>query len=434
MAELIKELPLPDHDQMDELIEQLRGIRSGLGIPEINGIYGFIEHCETLAPAQRIEYIGVNAAYTPLSVDLSTGTCELNSWAAFPLITACKPWMVHSNGVPDYQLNENDYSKKAAGGNSDVANTEYDGGAFSWITKIYKREVMQGNDRYVMFSFEKRPGFTAVGFIDPDGNELEGVWLPMFYGALVDSKLKSISGLLTDMSHNTATQNTYIKNFSSRAHFLGGGLMETLIDLLMMFAKTSGLQGAYGHGNMNGYDSSDTATHGMLVNAVVNGGMFYGTNDNKSLNKVFHSIVPITQNQYMRDPYEVIVNGRVKVGLNYNYDPPGASYVDTGIDVFPDGVTPTSGWKYAHIFKTIPGYGSVPVINGGRGSTSLASCDGTYTSENQNTITAVCLRFAYCNFGAAGGPRARFWANSAGSTGWNVGAAPVLLPPVGVTA
>lgn len=434
MAALIQELPLPDHDQMEDLIEQLRGIRSGLGIPEVNGVYGFIEHCETLAPAQRIEYIGVNATFTPLSVNLSTGACELNSWAAFPLITACKPWMVHSTGVPDYQLNENDYTLKAAGGASDVANSAYDGGAFSWITKIYKREVMQGNDRYVMFSFEKRPGFTAVGFIDPDGNELEGVWLPMFYGALVDSKLKSISGLLTDQNHSTTQQNTYIKNFSSRAHFLGGGLTETLIDLLMLFAKTSDLQGAYGNGNMSGYDSTDTTAHGMLTNAVVNGGIFYGTSDGHSLNKVFHSIVPITQNQYMRDPYEVVVNGRIKVGLNYTYDPTGASYVDTGIDAFPSGVEPTAGWKYAHIFKTIPGYGSVPVLNGGRGSTSLASCDGTYTSASQNTITAVCLRFANCAAGASGGPRARSWGNAAGHANWLYGAAPVLLPPVGVTA
>ena len=434
MAEVIRELPLPDHDQMDSLIEQLRGIRYGLGIPEVNGVYGFIEHCDTLAPAQRIEYIGVNTGYTPMSVDLTNGGYELNSWAAFPLLEACKPWMVHSSGVPDYMLNENDYTKKAAGGDSDVANADYDGGAYAWICKIYKREVMMGNDRYVMFSFEKRPGFTAVGFIDPDGKELEGVWLPMFYGALVDGKLKSISGLLTDKNHNTATQNTYIKALSSRAHFLGGGFMETLIDLMMMFAKTSDLQSAYGHGNMSGYDSSDADAHGMLANAVVNGGMFYGTNDNKSLNKVFHSIVPITQNQWMRDPYELVVNGRLKVGINYNYDLTGETYIDTGIDVFPEGVTPTEGWKYAHIFKAIPGYGSIPVINGGRGSTSLASCDGTYTSSNQPNITAVCLRVATCYNSSNGGPRARNWSYTAGSANWNVGAAPVLLPPVGVTA
>lgn len=434
MADVIRELPLPDHDQMDSLIEQLRGIRYGLGIPEVNGVYGFIEHCDTLAPAQRIEYIGVNTGYTPMSVDLTSGGYELNSWAAFPLLEACKPWMVHSSGVPDYMLNENDYSKKAAGGNSDVANADYDGGAYAWICKIYKREVMMGNDRYVMFSFEKRPGFTAVGFIDPDGKELEGVWLPMFYGALVDGKLKSISGLLTDQNHNTATQNNYIKALSDRAHFLGGGFMETLIDLMMMFAKTSDLQSAYGHGNMSGYDSTDTTAHGMLTNAVVSGGMFYGTNDNHSLNKAFHSIVPITQNQWMRDPYELVVNGRLKVGINYNYDLTGATYIDTGIDVFPDGVTPTEGWKYAHIFKAIPGYGSVPVINGGRGSTSLASCDGTYTSSNQLNITAVCLRFANCGPSSNGGPRARYWFNTAGATYWDFGAAPVLLPPVGVTA
>ena len=148
----------------------------------------------------------------------------------------------------------------------------------------------------------------------------------------------------------------------------------------------------------------------------------YGTSGGKALNKAFHSIVLLTQNQYMRDPYEVIVNGRVKVGLNYQYDPTGATYQDTGIDV-----PASEGWKYAHIYKSIPGYGSVPVVSGGKGSTSLAACDGTYTSGNQTTITAVCLRFALCVGGRAGGPRARYWHNTAGNAWWNNGAAPDLL-------
>lgn len=419
-----------NHQDGLNLIATLGQIRDLLGTPGVDGVYGFIEHCDTLDPASRIEYIGENVNYIPLKVDLSTGTCGLNSWASFPTITACKPWMVKSNGIGDYRLNENDYTKKLDGTTaSDYANSDYDGGAFSWIMKIYKREFMMGSDRYVMFSFTKKPGFTAVGFIDPDGNELEGVWLPMLYGALVGEKLKPISGLMTDKNHNTDQEHTYITNFSSRAHFLGGGFLETLIDLLILFAKTTDLQAAYGYGNSSGYDSTDTTNYGMLANAAVGGGMFYGTSGGKALNKAFHSIVLLTQNQYMRDPYEVIVNGRVKVGLNYQYDPTGATYQDTGIDV-----PASEGWKYAHIYKSIPGYGSVPVVSGGKGSTSLAACDGTYTSGNQTTITTVCLRFAACSTGQNGGPRARGWDDTAGYAWWYSGAAPVLLPPVGVSA
>ena len=40
---------------------------------------------------------------------------------------------------------------------------------------------------------------------------------------------------------------------------------------------------------------------------------------------------------------------------------------------------------------------------------------------------AVCLRFANCNNGQNGGPRARNWNNTVGDVWWNNGAAPDLL-------
>ena len=129
--------------------------------------------------------------------------------------------------------------------------------------KIYKREYMAGDDRYVLFRFEKADGFEPVGFLDPDNKELEGVWLPMFYGSIVADKMRSISGVQPDYSKNTATQKTAIDAFGSRAKFLGGPIVETIIDLLIMFAKTTELQTAYGCGNMSGYDASLDPTYGV---------------------------------------------------------------------------------------------------------------------------------------------------------------------------
>ena len=60
--------------------------------------------------------------------------------------------MVRADGTPDYRLDENDYTKKEDGTASDVSNTSYNGGAFSWLAKIYKQEYMLGNDRVVKFS------------------------------------------------------------------------------------------------------------------------------------------------------------------------------------------------------------------------------------------------------------------------------------------
>ncbi len=383
-------------------------------------VYGFIEHDAILSPSGgRIEYIGANKDYEPITVTMGGGY-SLKSWADFPLLKANKPYMVHADGTPDYRLKEDDYTKKEDGTASDIANTNYNGGAFSWLMKIYKKEYMAGDDRYVLFRFEKADGFEPVGFLDPDNKELEGVWLPMFYGSIVSEKMRSTSGLQPDHSKTTDAQKNAIDAFGGRAKFLGGPIVETIIDLLIMFAKTTELQTAYGCGNMNGYDASQTPTMGVKQNNVVGGGQFYGTSDGKSLNKIFHSIVLGSYQQWMRDPYEIVVNGRVRVSKNYAYDITGASYSDTGINV--ENREEGSGWNYPHKYQTVPGYGAVPVAPY-NGTTSTGGCDGLYRHESQKTITAVALRFGNCNNGRNDGPRARNWNNTAANANWNIGAA-----------
>ena len=238
----------------------------------VDPIYGFIEHMNILSPTQRIEYIGLNKNFTPVSRN-TNGSISLNDWAGFEILEANKPYMVRSDGTPDYRLQDNDYSKKYSDGSaSDVANTSYDGGAFSWLQKIYKNETVVGDDRIVKFSLTKREGYEPVGFIDPDNKELEGVWLPMFYGSIVEDKMRSLSGLQPDYNKTTAAQKTAIDAVGSRAKFLGGAIVETIADLLLMFGKNSNIQDVFGYGNCSGYDQSLTPTMGVKQNAVVGGG------------------------------------------------------------------------------------------------------------------------------------------------------------------
>lgn len=402
-------------------------------------VYGFIEHNGILSPGSRIEYIGLNKDFSPLVRNKADGSMALNSWADFPVIKANKPYMVRADGTPDYRMSETNYAQKESGGASDVANSSYNGGAFSWLMKIYKNEEMVGNDRIVRFSLTARDGYEPVGFIDPSNNELEGVWLPMFYGSILGAsgstpKMVSLSGMQPTHSNTTAQEKTAITNFSSRAVFLGGPIVETITDLLIMFAKTTNLQEAYGYGNCAGYDASQSPTYGVKQNAIVGGGQFYGTDDQHSLNKIFHSIVLGSYQQWMRDPYEVVVNGRVKVSKNYTYDPTGAAYTDTGIAV-PDNKTWDTNHNaldYPAHFRTVPGYGSIPALGMDGGSSATGGCDGLWRKDPKQTFTGVCLRFGACNNGLDCGLRARAWDYAATRANWSVGAADLLLPPVGV--
>lgn len=391
-----------------------------------DGVYGFIEHMDILSPSQRIEYIGMNAGYTPMTVTKGGGY-SLNSWAEFPWLLGNKPYMVKSDGTPYKRLKEDDYTQYEDGTASDVANTSFDGGAFAWAPKIYKSEKMVGNDRIVKFSLEARDGFEAVGFKDHDNKVLEGVWIPMFYGSIVETKMRSISGTQPCYNNATAAEKTAIDNFGSRAKFFGGPIVETLIDLMIMFAKTTDLQGAYGNGNMNGYDSSLAPTNGVKQNAVVGGGQFFGTSDGKSLNKIFHSIVLGTYQQWMRDPYTVCVNGILRVSKNYAYDLTGESYDVAGADYT---VVEDTNWHYPHRYKTVAGFGAVPDFPF-KGSTSTGGCDGFIVNRG---IVAVGRRFGLCDHGAFDGPRALALSDTATTALWYFGAAVLLLPPVGVAA
>lgn len=396
-----------------ETLDKIYDILSG------GDCYGFIEHCAVISPTSRIEQIGINKDYTPITVNKSTHTYDLGSWSTFPVITENKPYMVKSNGAADYQLSEMDYSKKADGTTaSDVSNASYDGGAFSKLIRIYRKQEWVGTDRIVLFSFTKKEGFSADGFGDAPQR-----WIPMFYGSVASNKAQCIAGTnpITGGNLTTDAQKNAINAFNSNAKFFGGPIVEVIIDLLMMMGGSSNLQEVYGNGNMSGYNSGDTSTYGMKTNPIVGGGQFYGSNDGTSANKILHSIVLGTYQQWMRDPYEVVVNGRVKVSKKYAYDPTGASYDDTGISV------PNIGnWTYPLLYYPVPEYGSVPTAPYSGGSTELGPCDGTYVAADQSTKVAVALRFGFCNSGALDGVRARIWHCVASITDWAFGFAVLL--------
>lgn len=414
-------------EKLDEIYELLSAS---------SGFYGFIEHNATLSPDERIEYIGINADYTPMSINLSTGEADYGSWADFPIIQGCKPYMVNSDGTPDYQLDEDDYTLREDGNESEIADSDYDGGAFAWLPKIYKYEYMSGNDRIVKFSFEPLDGYEAAGFIDPDGNELEGVWIPMFYGAIDDDGImRTISGTeIIDGSYSTVDElHTAITAFSDRAHFFGGPIVETIIDLMLMLGKSSNLQAVFGYGNSSGDNS--------LTNSVIGGGAFYGTEDGGSLNKVFHSVVLTSYTAFLRDPYIMVSSSTntYLVSTDYTYSLAGEGYTDTGIDPRETYLDDESNELeiraynnvYPHKYRTVPGFGALPV-QPYNGSTTTGGCDTlSYKTADSDRVAS---RFGYYSGGAGAGPRFLHFYYPNDNQKTFLKAAVLLLPPAGVNA
>ena len=390
--------------------------------------YGFVEHMDILSPSNRIEYLCLNENYTAMSIDMTNHSTNYGSWGEFPSLVENKPYMVKPTGEADYQLDENDYTLKSDGSASDVANVDYEGGAFSKFIKVYVKRWIEGNDRHVRFSYIPFEGYEPCGFIDTDGSEMDYVWLPMFYGSTVDDdKMTSLSGLYPDIELTTDSQYIRIKNFSDRAAFLGGPIIETIRDMLYMFFKTTDLQSACGSGNSDGYKSDDSPYYGVLPNAVIGSGQFYGSSDGSSLNKIFHSIVLGSYQQYQRDPYYLVINGRFKVSVDYTYDVTGESYIDTGID---SETVDADKWLYPNVSKIVDKFGSIPIAPFG-GSTNTGYCDGVYHLLNKE-LTVVVLRFGRCSYNSYAGLACLSLGSDASASSWTISASVLLRPPASV--
>jgi hypothetical protein len=382
-------------------------------------LWGFIEHMATTDPASRIEYTNENANYTPLTVDLaSTHVASYGGWSEWPWLLANKPYMVKNSGEVDYELSSSNYTKKVDGKTaSDVNNTSYAGGAFSWSQKLYKKETISGTDRCVIFSdCQVDSTYKPQGCIDPDGNELEGFWIPMFYGSDTTSLRPLANSTAPSQSKTMAQQRSYLQANGTRHMFLGGPAVNFLIDIMMMLAKTTDIQGAFGTGNSSGSS--------ILSNKVVNGGQFYGTSTGSSLNKIFHSLVLGSYNQYQRDPYTQVSGGALYVTDRYKYTETATKLTKTGYNygTSAKGVYPT-------IYQLQDGYGAYPV-SPYNGSSALGACDYLDVS---NGGMYVGLRFGDCGNALLAGPRCLDLYNAASGADWYIGASDLLLPPVGVS-
>ena len=276
-------------------------------------VYGFVEHMRESNPAKKIEYIGANKDFTPITQDLDQSKVNYGSWKTFPVIAGNKPWMVLETGIGDYRLNEDDYTKRLDGTASDVSNARYPGGAYSWLPRVYTRQEVYGDDRYVWFSFEKRDGFEAIGFREWNGSkfeEVEGVWLPMFYGSKLSDSIASIFKSKTGAEDTNsifltsiAGAGVFVGNKTQMQYLFGavslwkgdellrgyrllqGAILNVITDLLILFAKTTDLKSVFGKGRQNIRVGSE-----QLKNDIVSGGQFMGTSDGNTLNKIFHSI------------------------------------------------------------------------------------------------------------------------------------------------
>lgn len=312
-------------------------------------IYAFEQNFADLNPLTTISYPEgyENSGYEPMNLINDNA----GDWMPFlNEILKNYPAMVQKNGRLDYWLKPNDYTKKIDGTVSDYNNTDYSGGAFAWLSKLYIKETYSAVDgvmnmkRLVEISNREFEGSTPIGFYNKQNNVVNGLWIPM--GHISEDGKVLISG--TDAAPGVGWSDiddgkNLIESFSQQAVFLGGPIMNVIRDLEYMLFKTTNIQGVGGLGAS--YNVGELIRENLIFDSFIPG--WYGRNWGSQNNyyedptypdnpifcgKHFHSQVIGSYNTSIVDPYTTIIQNEEYMSPNYKYSPHDVEgYIKTGV-------------------------------------------------------------------------------------------------------
>ena len=348
-------------------------------------LFGYDLVKSTSSPSGRVSYPDDvdNANFTPAKMNFG-GSFSYGDWNFAPGEKFMpRPCMLTYAGVVDHYLNPNDYTQKAEGGASKVADTSFGGNAMMEWPKIYTKRWEEGGVYHFRCSDTPQDeSWECWSNYDRLNNQIDHFYTPIYFGSNVSNKLRSISGQANMVSQNATTEINYAK--ANGNDWYTEVLADRLLiqDLLVMMGKSTDGQTVFGSGRSSSSNSSAVNTGTMNSR-----GMFWGSNNGTDGVKVF-GMEHFWGNLWRRTAGWMNVNGTQKVKLtrgtkdgstasDYNTDGNGYKTVS--------GATPsgTSG-GYISSMKT-EGFGRIPVT--ASGSSSTFEADGLYYN-NSGTMYA----------------------------------------------
>ncbi|GKI16954.1 hypothetical protein CE91St44_34390 [Oscillospiraceae bacterium] len=346
-------------------------------------LFGYDLVKSTSSPSGRVSYPDDvdNADFTPAKMNFG-GSFSYGDWNFAPGEKFMpRPCMLTFAGVVDHYLNPNDYTQKAEGGASKVADTSFGGNAMMEWPKIYTKRWEEGGVYHFRCSDTPQDeSWECWSNYDRLNNQIDHFYTPIYFGSNVSSKLRSISGQANMVNQNATTEINYAK--ANGSDWYTEVLADRLLiqDLLVMMGKSTDGQTVYGKGRCDTNSAVNTGTMNSR-------GMFWGSNNGTDGVKVF-GMEHFWGNLWRRTAGWMNVNGTQKVKLtrgtkdgstvsDYNTDGNGYKTVS--------GATPSgSSGGYINSMKT-EGFGRIPVT--ASGSSSTFEADGLYYN-NSGTMYA----------------------------------------------
>lgn len=387
-------------DWMERNIETIRVMMDAV-------LYGYRVDKNDSNHETRVSYMYDAVGMTPAHMDYTAGTFDYGSWANAWFITGNKPVALKFDGTVDYELDPDDYSKKADDTDSDVSDVSYAGNFMASMPTVWVKRWEDADYEYTAISNKQiTPDFYADAHDNGAGDINDMIYLPMFKGCIVDGKMRSLSGVTPTVSTTGSQEKTAAEACGSGWQLWDWAKHELVSDLLTLISRSSDSQTAFGSGYSNGPSVRNTGNSGA--------GQFWGTNDQTHHVKVFH-IEDFWGNRWDRCLGLNLVNMQYvyKMVRPYSLDS-DSSYTQSGL------TAPASGYQKTQYAGR---FGTLPKAVGGSQTTYV--CDYFWSSSG----TRLALFGGYWDHGLYCGSRFLRLLNDSSYTYSGIGGSPCFNAP-----
>lgn len=290
-------------------------------------LYGYKISKNDSNPATRITYTEMAEGMTPAYMDYAAGAFNYGSWGDAWFIAGNKPYMVKSDGTVDYELDASDYTKKADGTASDVANTAYSGNAMASFPLVWFKRWEDNDYEYCnICNIKLDEDYHAYAHTRKDGSIMDIKYLGMFEGSYISSKMRSLSDQNIGVSQPAATEISYATANGSGWYTQSFSEWVMIGDLLRLISRNDNSQAVFGYG----VAASNVA---IKTGTLITKGRFFGYSEAQSkvkAVKVFH-IENFWGNVWNRIAGIMNLSGKIYIKSVPPYNTTGDGYTNTGL-------------------------------------------------------------------------------------------------------
>jgi hypothetical protein len=249
-------------------------------------IYGYTWDIGESDPESAIDYPeGVtNDGFSGVPVCGADAAISLGDWKDFfDNFVKARPVMLNFDGTVAAELNHDDQTKNIDGTTSDVSNTAKTMNAMVEFPKRYfkrytdsegkfqfRASQMKLEDNYKCFNW-------LYGDTEESAFENDFIYLPMFEGSSVSSKVRSIAGQTPMNTQTGATEWTQIQALGEGWIFDDWADEVMITDYMFMMGKSTNVQTHWGNGH---YSGGSSASNLLATGGLKDKGAFYGGTGN----------------------------------------------------------------------------------------------------------------------------------------------------------